>query len=84
MMIRTGYRGSRGGVPPPRAARRRSGCNSARRGVARTGAAAQDQQWWGWRPAGLASRLGPARSRESGSRVWLAPLRGCGALAVRE
>jgi hypothetical protein len=83
-MIRMGYSGRRGGVPLPRASRHRSGCNSARRGAASTGAAAQDLQWWGWRPAGLASRPGPASSRESGSRVWPAPLRGRGVLAVRE
>jgi hypothetical protein len=55
MAIRTGYSGRRGGVPSPRASQRRSGCNSARRGAVSTGAAAQDQQWRGWRPAGLAS-----------------------------
>jgi hypothetical protein len=38
----------------------------------------------GWHPAGLASQPGPAGSRESGSRVWPAPLRGRGVLAVRE
>jgi hypothetical protein len=47
------------------------------------GAAAQGQQWRGWRPAGLASWFDPADSRESSSRVWPAPLRGSGALAVR-
>jgi hypothetical protein len=84
MTIRMGYSGRRGGVPFPHASRRRSGCNSARRGAASTGAAAQDQQLRGWRPAGLASRPGPASSRESSSRVWPAPLRGRGALAIRE
>jgi hypothetical protein len=83
-LIRTGYSGRRGGAPFPHASQRRSGYNSARRGVARAGAAVQDQQWRGWRPAGLVSRPGPARSRESGSRVWPPPLRGRGALAVRE
>jgi hypothetical protein len=82
--IRTGYSGRRGDIPFLRALRRRSGCNSARRGAASTGAAAQGQQWRGWRPAGLASRPGPVSSRESSSRVWPAPLRGYGALAVRE
>jgi hypothetical protein len=55
MAIRTGYGGRRGGIPLPRAARRRSGCNSVGRGVVSTGAAAHNQQWQGWRPAGLAS-----------------------------
>jgi hypothetical protein len=82
--IRTGYSGRRGGVPSPRARQRRSGYNSARRGAAGTGAAVQDQQWRGWRSAGLTSWLVPADSRESGSRMWPAPLRGRGALAVRE
>jgi hypothetical protein len=84
MMICTGYSGRCGGVPVPRASRRRSGCNNARRCAASTGVAVQDLQWRGWRPAGLASRPGPTSSRESGSRVWPAPLRGCGVLAVRE
>jgi hypothetical protein len=35
-------------------------------------------------PAGLTSRLDPAESREKGSRVQPAPLRGHGVLAVRE
>jgi hypothetical protein len=35
-------------------------------------------------PAGLTSRLDPAESREKGSRVQPAPLRGRGVLAVRE
>jgi hypothetical protein len=35
-------------------------------------------------PAGLMSRFDPAESREEGSRVQPAPLRGRGALAVRE
>jgi hypothetical protein len=35
-------------------------------------------------PADLTSRLDPAESREKGSRVQPAPLRGRGALAVRE
>jgi hypothetical protein len=35
-------------------------------------------------PAGLTSRFDPAESREEGSRVQLAPLRGNGALVVRE
>jgi hypothetical protein len=35
-------------------------------------------------PAGLASRFDPAESREKGSRVRPAPLRGRGALAVQE
>jgi hypothetical protein len=35
-------------------------------------------------PAGLASWFDPAESREEGSRVRLAPLRGRGALAVQE
>jgi hypothetical protein len=34
--------------------------------------------------AGLASWFDPAESREEGSRVRLAPLRGCGTLAVQE
>jgi hypothetical protein len=82
--IRTGYSGRRRDVPFPRALRCRSGCNSARRGAASTGVPVQGQQQRGWRPAGLASRPGPARSRESSSRVCPAPLRGRGALAVRE
>jgi hypothetical protein len=48
------------------------------------GAASCRQQWQGWHPAGLTSRPGPAMSRESISRVWPAPLRGLGALAVQE
>jgi hypothetical protein len=78
------FSGRRGGVPSPRAQQRRSGCSSTRRGAAGTGVAAQDQQWRGWRSAGLTSWLAPADSRESGSRVWPAPLRGRGALAVWE
>jgi hypothetical protein len=35
-------------------------------------------------PAGLTSRSDPAESREEGSRVRPAPLRGCGAFAVQE
>jgi hypothetical protein len=35
-------------------------------------------------PAGLTSRFDPVESREKGSRVQLAPLRGRGVLAVRE
>jgi hypothetical protein len=35
-------------------------------------------------PAGLTSRFDPAESREKGSRVRPAPLRGRGVLAVRE
>jgi hypothetical protein len=35
-------------------------------------------------PAGLTSRFDPAESREKGSRVQPAPLRGRGVLAVRE
>jgi hypothetical protein len=35
-------------------------------------------------PAGLTSRFDPVESREEGSRVWPAPLRGRGALAVQE
>jgi hypothetical protein len=35
-------------------------------------------------PAGLTSRFDPAESREEGSRVRPAPLRGCSALAVLE
>jgi hypothetical protein len=35
-------------------------------------------------PAGLTSRFDPAESREKGSRVRPAPLRGRGALAVQE
>jgi hypothetical protein len=35
-------------------------------------------------PAGLTSRLDPEDSREEGSRVRPAPLRGCGALVVQE
>jgi hypothetical protein len=35
-------------------------------------------------PAGLTSRIDPAESREEGSRVPSAPLRGRGALAVQE
>jgi hypothetical protein len=35
-------------------------------------------------PADLTSRFDPAKSREKGSRVQPAPLRGRGALAVRE
>jgi hypothetical protein len=35
-------------------------------------------------PAGLTSRFDPAKSREKGSRVQPAPLRGRGALAIRE
>jgi hypothetical protein len=38
----------------------------------------------GWRPTGLTLRFDPAESRERGSRVWSAPLRGRDALAVRE
>jgi hypothetical protein len=34
--------------------------------------------------AGLTSRFDPAESREEGSRVRPAPLRGCGALTVQE
>jgi hypothetical protein len=83
-VIRTGYSGRRGGVPSPRAQLRRSCCRSAWRGAASTGAAAQDQQWRGWRPADLTLRLDPAESRERGSRVRPAPLRERGALAVRE
>jgi hypothetical protein len=49
-VIRTGYSGRRGGVPSPRAQLRCSCCSSARHGAAGTGAAAQDQQWRGWRP----------------------------------
>jgi hypothetical protein len=83
-MIRMGYSGRCGGVPSPRAQLRWSCCSSARRGAAGTGAATQDQQWRGWRPAGLTLRFDPAESRERGSRVRPAPLRGRGALAVRE
>jgi hypothetical protein len=79
-----GYSGRRGGVPSPRAQQRRSCCSSARRGAAGTGAAAQDPQWRGWRSAGLTSWFDPADSREKGSRVQPAPLRGRGALAVQE
>jgi hypothetical protein len=35
-------------------------------------------------PADLTSWFDPAESREKGSMVQLAPLRGCGVLAVRE
>jgi hypothetical protein len=84
MVIRTGYSGRRGGVPSLCAQRRRSCCSSARRGAAGTGAAAQDQQWRGWRSAGLTSRFDPAGSRDMGSRVQPAPLRGRNALAVQE
>jgi hypothetical protein len=52
------------------------------------------QQGWGWphridsdgdgAPAGLASWFDPAESREEGSRVRSAPLRGRGALAILE
>jgi hypothetical protein len=52
------------------------------------------QQGWGWphridsdgdgAPAGLASWFDLAESREEGSRVRPAPLRGRGALAVQE
>jgi hypothetical protein len=35
-------------------------------------------------PAGLTSRFDLAESREGGSRVRPAPLRGCGTLAVQE
>jgi hypothetical protein len=35
-------------------------------------------------PAGMTSRFDPAESREEGSRVRLAPLRGRGTLAVQE
>jgi hypothetical protein len=35
-------------------------------------------------PAGLTSRFDPVESREEGSRVRMAPLRGRGALAVQE
>jgi hypothetical protein len=84
MVIRTGYSGRRGDVPSPRAQQRWSCCSSARRGAAGTGAAAQDKQWRGWRPAGPTSWFDPADSRESGSRMWPAPLRVHGALAVRE
>jgi hypothetical protein len=83
-MIRTGCSGSRGGVPFRHASQRRGCYHSARRGVVSTGAAACNQQWQGWRPAGLASRPGPARSRESSSRVWSSTLRGLGTLAIRE
>jgi hypothetical protein len=38
----------------------------------------------GGAPAGLTSRFDPAESREKGSRVQPAPLRGRGVLAVRE
>jgi hypothetical protein len=51
-------------------------------------------QGWGWphrtdsdgdgAPAGLTSRFDPAESREEGSRVRPAPLRGRGALVVQE
>jgi hypothetical protein len=82
--IRTGYSGRRGGAPSPRAQPRWSCCSSARRGAAGTGAAARDQQWRGWCPAVLTLRFDPTESRERGSRVCPAPLRGRGALAVRE
>jgi hypothetical protein len=42
------------------------------------------QQWRGWRPTGLAPLPNPARSQESKSRVWPAPLRGLGTLAIPE
>jgi hypothetical protein len=83
-VIRTSYSGRRGGVPSPRAQLRCSCCSSARHGAAGTGAAAQDQQWRGWRPAVPTLRFDPAESRERGSRVRPAPFRGRGALAVRE
>jgi hypothetical protein len=35
-------------------------------------------------PSGLTSRFDPAKSPEKGSRVPPSPLRGCGALAIRE
>jgi hypothetical protein len=57
-----------------------SGCDSA----AGTGAAAQGQQWRGWRPALPTLRFDPAESRERGSRVRPAPFRGHSVLAVRE
>jgi hypothetical protein len=83
-MIRTGCSGRHGGVPFRRASQRRSCYHSARCGVVRTRAAACSQQWQGWRPAGLASRPGLARSQESSSRVRPAPLRGLGTLAIQE
>jgi hypothetical protein len=64
--------------------------NSAGVVVAVSGVALQG---WGWphrtdndgdgAPAGLTSRFDPAESREKGSRVQPAPLRGRGALAVQ-
>jgi hypothetical protein len=84
MVIRMGYSGRRGGVPSLRAQQRQSCCCSARCGAAGTGAAAQDQQWQGWCSAGLTSRFDPAGSRDKGSTVQRAPLRGRGALAVQE
>jgi hypothetical protein len=65
--------------------------NSVRAVVAVRGVA---QQGWGWphridsdgdgAPAGLTPWFDPAESREEGSKVWPAPLRGRGALAIQE
>jgi hypothetical protein len=65
--------------------------NSVRVVVAVHGVALQGRGWphrtdndGDGAPAGLTSRFDPAESREEGSRVRPAPLRGCGALAVQE
>jgi hypothetical protein len=82
--IRTGYSGRRGGVPSPRAQQRRSCCSSARRDAAGRGWLHRTDNDGDGAPTGLTSRFDPAESREEGSRVRPAPLRGRGTLAVLE
>jgi hypothetical protein len=65
--------------------------NSVRAVVAVRGVAQQGRGWahkidsdWDGAPTGQTSRFDPAESREEGSRVRPAPLRGRGTLAVQE
>jgi hypothetical protein len=83
-VIHTGYSGRRGGVPSPRAQQRQSCCSSARRGTAGREWSHRTDSDGDGTLAGLTSWFDPAESREKGSRVQPAPLRGHDVLAVRE
>jgi hypothetical protein len=83
-VIRTGYSGRRGGVPSR--VLNSAGVVVAVPGVVlqRRGRSHRTNSDGDGAPAGLTSWFDPADSRGKGSRVQPAPLRGRGALAVRE